>query len=158
MEARSFKNILSVALVAIISNSLLIRGSYLLVELSSPEKSKDVLPEPEPSKPEYPMPEQLQPGFPESPKLGQPLAKPQKGVDYNPDPSQIGNLRSLGGRQCRPENKCARVEDRDRSIAAMDDGLTARGSRHFPYSCCYRYWWGGHYYCRWSSWYCHWWI
>ena len=148
MVSRSFKNLLSVALVAIISNSLLTGASYLLVEISSPE---------EPSEPRIPIPLPAEPEFPEVPKPDEPGPKPQVGVDYNPDPKQVANLRNLGGRQCRPQPQCARIKDPNRSIAARDDDLTTRGSRAFAYSCCYRYWWGGYYYCQWSSWYCNWW-
>ena len=153
MESNSLKITLSVALLAIISNSLVTRGSYLLVELSSSE----TLPETLPPKPEYPIPQPLEPRFPESPKPGHPRARSQIGVDYNPDPEQMRS-RNLGGRQgqCLPENECARAEDPTRSIAAKDEDITGRGSRYWPYSCCYRYWWNGYYYCRWSYSYCYW--
>lgn len=129
-------------IVAIQLKSVYSKEEYLLVKIDE----KESLPAVPPSLPEPPLPPE---GSEEQPRPG--IAY---GVDYNPDRSVTGTSRS----SCSVQNQCASVSDPDRSIAAMDDGFRGRGSRYWPYSCCYRYWWNGRYWCNWSNYYCNiWW-
>ena len=110
-------------------------GSYLLVQLD----------------------EEAEPKLPEPPKPSEGYGH-KHGVDYNPTHSSITQTaRQATADSCTLENNCARVEDRSKGISRMDEGFNGRGSRYWPYSCCYRYWYGGYYYCNWSGYWCNYW-
>merc|ERR1719145_206933 len=132
---------LLLAIVATLQLLAISSGEYLLVKIDGETIIDPPVVEPGPPTP----PE----GTEDTPKRGRTY-----GVDYNPtDPRITG---STSRSSCSVQNKCASVEAPDRSIAAIDEGFTGRGSRYWPYSCCYRYWWNYRYWCNWNSYYCGW--
>ena len=129
---------LLMAVVATIQLFTISSGEYLLVKIDGEDITDPdpVVPTPEPG----PKPE-------DKPRSGHTY-----GVDYNPtDPRITG---STSRSTCNVQNQCASVQDPERRIAAIDEGFTGRGSRYWPYNCCYRYWWNYRYWCNWSGYYC----
>ena len=128
-------------IVAIQLTSVSSKEEYLLVKIDENES----LPTVPPSLPETTLPPEV--------SGAQPRPGTTYGVDYNPPRSVTGTSRA----SCSIQNQCAQVSDPDKNIAAMDDGFSGRGSRYWPYNCCYRYWWNGYYCCSWSPYYCNLW-
>merc|ERR1712136_621198 len=142
MERRtSHQWTLLMAVVAILQLLKISSGEYLLVKIDG-----ETLPDPPVVDPEPPT----LPRVPDD----MPNAGRSYGVDYNPTDTRITGPTSRS--TCSVQNKCASVADPDRSIAAIDDGFNGRGSRYWPYNCCYRYWWNNRYWCNWNSYYCRW--
>ena len=124
---------LLMALVATLQLLTISSGEYLLVKIDG-ETIRDPFPE---------LPE----GPEDKPKRGHTY-----GVDYNPTDTRITGSTSRS--TCSVQNECASVSDPDRRIAAIDEGFTGRGSRYWPYNCCYRYWWNYRYWCNWNGYWC----
>jgi len=139
--------LVGLVIVATIHLTTFSSGEYLLVEINNDAPIEPVPTLPQPNSPEPPI---LPTESPSDEKLGK-----EYGVDYNPTDTTItgSTARSI----CSVQNKCARVNDPDRRIAAIDDGFRGRGSRYWPYDCCYRTWWNYQYWCYWNNYWCGFW-